>query len=90
MLIAVIIELIKLLQFKSFFFFHCSSSARLINHFFSGQQLDYQLPYYDCVPDDPSIEEMRVIVCDVKRRPLAEDTWYKYEVRIIEAKLRNP
>ena len=48
---------------------------------FTDQDLEYQLPYYDCVPDDPSIEAMKAIVCEQKRRPLKEDKWDKYEVR---------
>ena len=44
------------------------------------QDLKYQLPYYDCVPDDPSFDDMRILVCDQKKRPEQEDTWLKYEV----------
>ncbi|RXN37822.1 activin receptor type [Labeo rohita] len=29
-----------------------------------GIHEEYQLPYYDLVPSDPSIEEMRKVVCD--------------------------
>ncbi|XP_076823827.1 TGF-beta receptor type-1-like [Clavelina lepadiformis] len=44
-----------------------------------GKDLEYQLPYFDCAPDDPSIDAMRSIVCDQKQRPLKEDHWDKYE-----------
>lgn len=35
----------------------------------SGQIEEYQLPYYDKVPNDPSIEEMKKVVVDQKYRP---------------------
>lgn len=35
----------------------------------SGQIEEYQLPYYDKVPNDPSIEEMKKVVVDQKFRP---------------------
>uniref|UniRef100_H2YCZ6 receptor protein serine/threonine kinase n=1 Tax=Ciona savignyi TaxID=51511 RepID=H2YCZ6_CIOSA len=44
-----------------------------------GQNLDYQLPYFDMVPDDPSIEQMRTIVCEKNIRPQKETTWHKYD-----------
>jgi len=36
---------------------------------------EYQMPYYDSVPSDPSIEEMREVVCVQKRRPSQPDEW---------------
>ncbi|XP_030046569.1 bone morphogenetic protein receptor type-1B isoform X1 [Microcaecilia unicolor] len=42
----------------------------------SGGILDeYQLPYYDVVPSDPSYEDMRDIVCIRKFRPLFPSRW---------------
>lgn len=41
---------------------------------------DYQLPYYDLVPSDPTIEEMRKVVCDQKLRPNIPNWWQSYEV----------
>ncbi|KAF3860429.1 hypothetical protein F7725_000684 [Dissostichus mawsoni] len=38
-----------------------------------------QLPYYDLVPSDPSIEEMRKLVCDQKLRPNVPNWWQSYE-----------
>merc|ERR1719347_1917466 len=34
-----------------------------------------QMPYYDVVNPDPTIEEMKVVVCDKKIRPHCPDTW---------------
>ncbi|RWS29463.1 bone morphogenetic protein receptor type-1B-like isoform X1 [Leptotrombidium deliense] len=42
---------------------------------FSGVIEDYQLPYFDCVPNDPSFEEMRKVVCVDGRRPLFSAKW---------------
>ncbi|XP_018581140.1 activin receptor type-1B-like isoform X2 [Scleropages formosus] len=41
---------------------------------------EYQLPYYDLVPSDPSIEEMRKVVCEQKLRPNVPNWWQSYEV----------
>ncbi|XP_006872100.1 PREDICTED: activin receptor type-1C isoform X3 [Chrysochloris asiatica] len=40
---------------------------------------DYQLPYYDMVPSDPSVEEMKKIVCDQKFRPSIPNQWQSCE-----------
>ncbi|PNJ24465.1 ACVR1C isoform 2 [Pongo abelii] len=40
---------------------------------------EYQLPYYDMVPSDPSIEEMRKVVCDQKFRPSIPNQWHSCE-----------
>ncbi|XP_029465195.1 bone morphogenetic protein receptor type-1A [Rhinatrema bivittatum] len=36
---------------------------------------DYQLPYYDMVPSDPSYEDMREIVCVKCLRPAVSNRW---------------
>ncbi|XP_046990515.1 bone morphogenetic protein receptor type-1B [Schistocerca americana] len=41
---------------------------------------DYQLPYYDCVPSDPSFEDMHTVVCIKKIRPIISERWYSDEV----------
>lgn len=46
----------------------------------AGIHEEYQLPYYDLVPSDPSIEEMRRVVCDQKLRPNVPNWWQSYEV----------
>ncbi|XP_039763996.1 TGF-beta receptor type-1 isoform X2 [Pararge aegeria] len=37
---------------------------------------DYQLPYYECVPPDPSLEDMRRVVCVERRRPVLPNRWH--------------
>nr|XP_003223320.1 PREDICTED: bone morphogenetic protein receptor type-1A [Anolis carolinensis] len=36
---------------------------------------DYQLPYYDMVPNDPSYEDMREVVCVKHLRPVVSNRW---------------
>merc|ERR1719167_1656683 len=36
---------------------------------------EYQMPYFDMVNSDPSIEEMKQVVCDQKRRPECAVQW---------------
>jgi len=36
---------------------------------------EYQLPYHDLVPSDPSYEDMREIVCIKKLRPSFPNRW---------------
>eukprot|EP00118_Oscarella_pearsei_P006700 m.30763 g.30763 ORF g.30763 m.30763 type:complete len:528 (+) comp31389_c0_seq2:20-1603(+) len=38
---------------------------------------EYQVPYYDAVPPDPSFEEMKKVVCDSKIRPPLSEHWPK-------------
>ncbi|XP_032792572.2 TGF-beta receptor type-1 isoform X1 [Daphnia magna] len=40
---------------------------------------EYQLPFYDVVPSDPSIEEMRKVVCVDRQRPSIPNRWQSYE-----------
>lgn len=40
-----------------------------------GQDLSYELPYFDMVPNDPSVEDMRSVVCDKKLRPSIDSLW---------------
>ncbi|XP_050537311.1 TGF-beta receptor type-1-like isoform X1 [Daktulosphaira vitifoliae] len=40
-----------------------------------NMQEDYQLPYYDSVPSDPTIDEMRKVVCFEMKRPLIPQKW---------------
>lgn len=47
----------------------------------SGLQEDFQLPYYDLVPSDPTIEDMRKVVCEQKLRPSVPNQWQSCEVR---------
>ena len=41
---------------------------------------DYQLPYFDCVPNDPSFEDMHEIVCLKRVRPSIPPRWESEEV----------
>ena len=44
---------------------------------------DYQLPYFDVVPSDPSLDDMKSAVCDKKIRPTCPNRWHASEVLII-------
>lgn len=48
-----------------------------------GTTEEYQLPYYDLVPSDPSIEDMRRVVCEQKLRPSIPNQWQSCEVKAI-------
>ncbi|XP_028292318.1 activin receptor type-1C [Gouania willdenowi] len=52
-----------------------------------GLHEDFQLPYYDLVPSDPSIEEMRKVVCDQKLRPNIPNQWQSCEVLRVMGRL---
>ncbi|XP_020821859.1 activin receptor type-1B isoform X2 [Phascolarctos cinereus] len=52
-----------------------------------GIHEEYQLPYYDLVPSDPSIEEMRKVVCDQKLRPNVPNWWQSYEALRVMGKM---
>nr|XP_058938777.1 activin receptor type-1B isoform X2 [Kogia breviceps] len=52
-----------------------------------GVHEEYQLPYYDLVPSDPSIEEMRKVVCDQKLRPNIPNWWQSYEALRVMGKM---
>jgi TGF-beta receptor type-1 len=41
---------------------------------------DYQLPFYDMVQSDPTIEEMRKVVCLDRQRPSVPNRWQSNEV----------
>lgn len=51
--------------------------ARRCNH--GGFHEEYQLPYYNLVQPDPSIEEMRKVICDAKHRPVLDNRWQSKE-----------
>lgn len=40
-----------------------------------GAYEDYQLPFYDSVPSDPTIEEMKKVVCIERERPKIPARW---------------
>ncbi|KAJ8413282.1 hypothetical protein AAFF_G00092780 [Aldrovandia affinis] len=52
-----------------------------------GIHEEYQLPYYDLVQSDPSVEEMRKVVCDQKLRPNIPNRWQSCEALRVMAKI---
>lgn len=48
---------------------------------------DYQLPFYDKVPPDPTLEQMRDLICIQKMRPEIPNRWHDHEALRIMAKL---
>ncbi|XP_050195646.1 activin receptor type-1C [Myiozetetes cayanensis] len=48
---------------------------------------EYQLPYYDVVPSDPSIEDMRRVVCEQKLRPNIPNQWQSCEALRVMGRL---
>ncbi|XP_070000838.1 TGF-beta receptor type-1-like isoform X2 [Penaeus vannamei] len=48
---------------------------------------EYQLPYYDMVPNDPTIDEMRKVVCIYKQRPVIPNKWQSCEDLRVMSKL---
>uniref|UniRef100_H3AI87 Activin receptor type-1C n=1 Tax=Latimeria chalumnae TaxID=7897 RepID=H3AI87_LATCH len=48
---------------------------------------EYQLPYYDLVPSDPSVEDMRKTVCEQKLRPNIPNQWQSYETLRVMGKV---
>jgi hypothetical protein len=45
-----------------------------------GKVHPFELPYYDAVPADPTMEQMHDIVCVQQRRPKIHDEWMDNEV----------
>ncbi|KAM9803007.1 activin receptor type-1C isoform 3-T3 [Syngnathus typhle] len=45
-----------------------------------GLHEDFQLPYYDLVPSDPSVDDMRKVVCEQKLRPNIPNQWQSCEL----------
>jgi hypothetical protein len=41
---------------------------------------DFQLPFYDMVPNDPTIDEMKIVVCEKQLRPSFPSRWRISEV----------
>jgi len=50
-------------------------------------QQDYEMPYYDVVSPDPTIEEMKEVVCNKKYRPECPDQWMENESLKVVVKL---
>ena len=45
-----------------------------------GKVEEYELPYFDLVPSDPSPEEMKKVVCIERLRPDIPNRWQSNEV----------
>ncbi|KAJ8320868.1 hypothetical protein KUTeg_002455 [Tegillarca granosa] len=48
---------------------------------------EYQLPYHEMVPSDPTLEEMRKVVCDERHRPPIPNRWQTVESLRVMARL---
>ncbi|CAG9855848.1 unnamed protein product [Phyllotreta striolata] len=48
---------------------------------------EYQLPFYDAVPPDPTIDEMRRVVCIDKQRPNIPNRWQSCDALYVMVKL---
>ncbi|XP_014203288.1 TGF-beta receptor type-1 isoform X4 [Copidosoma floridanum] len=48
---------------------------------------DYQLPFYDVVPSDPTIEEMRKVVCTDRQRPSIPNRWMSIDALHVMSKV---
>ena len=46
----------------------------------SGHAEEAQLPYFDLIPSDPSLEEVQKMVCVERRRPSFPNPWNQHEV----------
>ena len=46
---------------------------------------EYQLPYYNMVPSDPSYEDMREVVCVKRLRPIVSNRWNSDEVSGVQS-----
>lgn len=41
---------------------------------------EYQVPYFDMLPGDPSFDEVKKVVLTEKKRPSVPNRWYRDEV----------
>ncbi|XP_044020054.1 TGF-beta receptor type-1 isoform X3 [Aphidius gifuensis] len=53
----------------------------------SGMHEEYQLPFYDVAPSDPTIEEMRKVVCIDRHRPTIPNKWCTIEALALMSKV---
>ncbi|XP_057192450.1 activin receptor type-1C isoform X3 [Triplophysa rosa] len=52
-----------------------------------GIHEDFQMPYYDQVSSDPSVEDMRKVVCEQKLRPNIPNQWQSCEALRVVGKI---
>lgn len=43
---------------------------------------EYKPPFYDQVPNDPSFEDMRKVVCVEQQRPFIPNRWFSDPVSV--------
>lgn len=64
---------------------HIHTRALLLIHIililYTGIVEDYKPPFYDVVPNDPSFEDMRKVVCVDQQRPNIPNRWFSDPVR---------
>jgi hypothetical protein len=49
----------------------------------NGIAEDYKPPFYDLVPNDPSFEDMKKVVCIDQQRPNLPNRWASNAVRLL-------
>jgi len=52
-----------------------------------GLYEDYQLPFADAVPNDPTLEDMKEVVCEQRLRPEIPNRWHTHESLRVMSKL---
>lgn len=60
-----------------------------LSHLSPGIVEEYQLPYYDMVPNDPSYEDMREVVCVKRLRPVVSNRWNSDEVSMLQGRINS-
>lgn len=48
---------------------------------------EYQLPFYDMVPSDPTIDEMKKVVCIDRQRPSIPNRWQSCDALHVMSKV---
>ena len=49
---------------------------------FAGSCDEYEMPFFDLVPSDPTIENMRHVVCEKNQRPTITNKWHDTPVSL--------
>lgn len=55
----------------------------------SGIVEDYKPPFHDVVPNDPSFEDMRKVVCVDQQRPNIPNRWFSDPVSMLRPRVRQ-
>lgn len=58
-----------------------------INCYPVGIVEEYKPPFYDLVPNDPSFDDMRKVVCVEQQRPFIPNRWFSDPVSTEETSL---